>query len=228
MRLAIIADIHANLEALQAVLGATRSRVDAYLCLGDLVDYGANPNECIELLAGVPLLAVVRGNHDSAVLDGDVSRFRTSHGRHSVRWTAARLDAAARAFLSASLPSYRSAELGLAAFHGGPLDLEWQYLYPSTDPATLRASLAGVAEPLLFVGHSHVAFRFAFERWTLVNPGSVGQPRNGRPAAHYAICDTASREVTLERVAYDIGAAAAKIRSAGLDLFLARRLYLGI
>ena len=169
------------------MLAATVDRVDGYLCLGDIVDYGASPNECIELLAGVDLVAVVRGNHDTAVLDGDLARFRTPHGRASVQWTASCLTARRVRSCAAASPSFRSDALGVAAFHGGPLDPEWQYLYPSTAPETLDASLAGVAQPLVFVGHSHLAFRFTHARWTVVNPGSVG-PAPQR-SARRPVCD---------------------------------------
>jgi predicted phosphodiesterase len=228
MKLAVVSDLHANVEALRAVVGETRGKVDGYLCLGDIVDYGAEPNECIELLAEQPLVAVVRGNHDAAVAGGDVSRFRTSHGRHSVLWTAARLTGASREFLARARDEYRSDELGLAAFHGGPLDLQWQYLYPATAPEVLARSLAGVKQPVVFVGHSHLAFRFQHQGKTIVNPGSVGQPRNGNPTAQYAVWDSGTGEVELRQAAYEIGKAAEKIRQAGLDLFLARRLFLGI
>jgi predicted phosphodiesterase len=228
MRIGVISDVHANLEALSAVLTCTRHEVDAYLCLGDIVDYGANPNECVALLSDVPSVGAVRGNHDSAVLHRDVSRFRTRHGRHSVLWTAARLTTASVDFLERTSAWHCSDALGFAAFHGGPLDYEWQYLYPSTPPDVLDRTLAGIAQALVFVGHSHVPFRFRHGDWLIVNPGSVGQPRNGHSEAHYAVYDTASGDVALRRVAYDIHAAAGKIKDAGLDLFLARRLFLGI
>jgi predicted phosphodiesterase len=228
MKVAVLSDIHANIEALRAVLAATRGRVERYLCLGDVVDYGANPNECIELLAEQPLLAVLRGNHDTAAVTGDVSRFRTAHGRESLAWTAARLTPASKDFLLGSRGPLRDEGLGIAAFHGGPLDSEWQYLFPSTTPDVLEASLSGVDQPLVFVGHSHLAFQFQHGGRKVVNPGSVGQPRNGNPDAQYAIADTATGEVALCQAPYEIGKAAEKIAEAGLDPFLARRLYLGI
>jgi predicted phosphodiesterase len=228
VRLAVLSDLHANLEALEAVLSATRGEVDGYLCLGDLVDYGAEPNEVVQRLAELPMLGRLRGNHDSAVCTGDLSRFRTEHGRHSVAWTAERLTPASRSFLQAGAARFTSPELGVDAFHGGPADPEWQYLYPSTDPDTLDRALAQVSQPMMFVGHSHLAFVFARGGRTVVNPGSVGQPRNGDPAAQYALFDSDTRQVTLRRVAYDVQTAAAKIAAAGLDRFLATRLFLGI
>jgi predicted phosphodiesterase len=229
MKLAIISDIHSNSEALEAVINSSESRVDGYICLGDIVGYGAEPNKTIGLLSGLNLLGMVLGNHDIAVLNNDFSRFRTEHGRNSLLWTRKNLKQNSRAFLENCLSRSRHLydEYGIEIYHGGPNDIYWQYIFPSAVSEELKETLKD-KNKIIFVGHSHLSFKFFVGQCQIINPGSVGQPRNGINDAQYLIFDTDSKQVEFCQVAYDIGKAAEKIKNAGLDLFLAHRLFLGI
>lgn len=227
MKIAFISDIHSNFEALSAVVRDCRGKAGAFFCLGDIVGYGASPNETIELLAELDMAGSVGGNHDVAAMTGDFSRFRTEHGARAVEWTARVLTKASRAYLKDrdGACGYNAA-LGLAAFHGGPADPYWQYVF-KTGPKEVFSGV-GPEGATVFVGHSHLSFEFERSGRRVVNPGSVGQPRNGDRRAQYLIYDTNSRAVDFAAVDYDIDAAAEKIKAAGLDLFLAQRLFLGI
>jgi diadenosine tetraphosphatase ApaH/serine/threonine PP2A family protein phosphatase len=240
MKLALLSDVHGNLEALEAVLADVAScEVGAIACLGDFVGYGASPNECVERL--VPRIEVaILGNHDAAA----IGRMRLG-GFHSdaattARWTAERLTPANREWLG-SLP-YTQAWRDHRLAHGTPSEPEeWHYVLSVAD-ATYEFGC--FRERLGFIGHSHVsgtfetdgarvsyardgAVRFKAGRRYLVNVGSVGQPRDGDPRAGWMLLDEDADAIQHRRVAYDIEAAAARIRDAGLPQFLAERLKWG-
>lgn len=240
MRYAVLSDVHANLEALEAVLADAAPCADGVLCLGDVVGYGADPEACVELLAtrGQVLVA---GNHEHGVaglLDLD---WFNPWARAAAEWTRERLDDAHRAWLGA-LPL--TAEVGDATLaHASPdRPDEWEYLVSAEDGF---AVFGAFATRLCFVGHSHLpgvwslgSLGPAFEpgsveigleagRRYLVNVGSVGQPRDRDPRAAYALWDLDRGAVAIRRVAYDVGAARAKILASGLPRFLADRLALG-
>ncbi|HNQ35448.1 MAG TPA: metallophosphoesterase family protein [bacterium] len=239
--LVLLADIHANLEALHAVLRATEAEAADYFCLGDAVGYGANPAECLKLLrdSGVPLVA---GNHDRAVRHPGLTSIFTPEARQAVFWTIEHLFPADRDQLD-GLPGTVARD-GLRFVHAGPLEPEtWPYL---VEEAELTANLRALAPgEICFFGHTHRpglyewrAGRFAARSLEgtvrldpgasyLVNPGSVGQPRDGDPRAAYLVFDPAARTVRLERVSYDVAAAQEKILRAGLPEALARRLAFG-
>jgi diadenosine tetraphosphatase ApaH/serine/threonine PP2A family protein phosphatase len=240
VRYAVLSDVHANLEALEAVLTDAAPRADGVLCLGDVVGYGADPEACVELLAtrGQVLVA---GNHEHGVaglLDLD---WFNPWARTAAEWTRERLDDAHRAWLGA-LPL--TAEVGDATLvHASPdRPDEWEYLMSAEDGF---AVFGAFATRLCFVGHSHLpgvwslgssgpafepgSVEIALEagRRYLVNVGSVGQPRDRDPRAAYALWDLDRGVVAIRRVAYDVGAALAKILASGLPRFLADRLALG-
>jgi diadenosine tetraphosphatase ApaH/serine/threonine PP2A family protein phosphatase len=247
MKLALIADIHANLEALRACLDHAQAQgAERHAFLGDLVGYGADPAAVVDLVrAHVERGAlIVRGNHDDAALAGE-SEFMHKTAGQAIAWTAAHLSEAQRAFL-ASLPmTVREDRLFLV--HGSPeLPREWIYV---TDPARAAEGLAAAGDATwVFCGHVHepvlytqgtsprpVPFRPVpgiaipvptHRRWLAV-VGSAGQPRDGNTAACYAMLDTARPALTFHRVPYDWRAAATKIRAAGLPESLARRLERG-
>lgn len=230
MKIALISDIHSNLEALRAVVkSAEEAGAQSYFCLGDIVGYGANPNECIELLSSLDLSGTVLGNHDIASLNGDFSRFGTEHGAHAIRWTVNNLKPTSRAFLEKFMnaPNFYPG-LNFAAFHGGPQNPYWQYIFPDRSADEIAGNFSKVDYKTIFVGHSHLQFRFISADKSIYNPGSVGQPRNGDPRAHYMIFDSESKKCMFLTAEYDISAAAEKIKKAGLSLFLAQRLFLGI
>lgn len=247
MKLALIADVHANLEALRACLDhAASSGATRHAFLGDLVGYGADPGPVVEVVRGYVergALAVL-GNHDEAALAGESDSMHQAAER-AIAWTRAQLSDAQRAFLAA-LP-LTAREDGLFLAHGSPeLPREWLYV---TDPLRAANALdASAPASWVFCGHVHepvlytvgsaarpVAFRPvpgvaipvpARRRWLAV-VGSAGQPRDGNTAACYAMLDTDRPALTFHRVPYDWRTAAAKVRRAGLPESLARRLERG-
>jgi diadenosine tetraphosphatase ApaH/serine/threonine PP2A family protein phosphatase len=243
MRIAVISDVHGNLNALESVLEEIAGeRVDAIWCLGDIVGYGARPNECcatVEERAHVCLA----GNHDllalrRVVFPGDFNPDAAVSGQ----WTAATLDASAREFLAGLEPEAHDAIADL--YHASARDPVWEYVL-SEEAA--RATLSLARRPLVLVGHSHVPLALeldggtlagghapagmevslAGERW-LLNPGSVGQPRDGDPRAAWLLLDVGDGRASFRRVAYDLSATQDEIRAAGLPASLAERLALGL
>lgn len=244
MRLALLADIHANLEALVAVLAHAREQgAGGHAFLGDLVGYGADPEAVLERIeeeAGRGAL-VIQGNHDAAVLDPGVAVGMNEAALAAIAWTRAQLGARERAFL-ASLPLL--ARRGDVTFVHGSAESPEEFLYV-TDPVRAERCLSAAGTPWTFAGHVHepvlyytsasnrplpfrplpgVAIPVPRRRRWLAIAGSVGQPRDGRPAASYAVFDDERPTLTYHRVAYDWPSAAAKIRAAGLPERLAARL----
>ncbi|MBS1879829.1 MAG: metallophosphoesterase family protein [Actinobacteria bacterium] len=245
MRVAAISDIHANRPALEAALEAIgEAGVDEVWCLGDLVGYGAEPDRCTEIVRERCDLTLC-GNHDLAVLgEIDVATFSET-ARAAVEWTQATAHEETLAFLRGLSPDGSRAEVGL--FHASPRDPIWEYVL-SLDQA--EAGLDAMAERVGLIGHSHVALFFtrpaakrptyahgaqandgaaieaASGRW-LLNPGSVGQPRDGDPRAAWLELDTETWTARYHRVPYDVEAAAAAILAAGLPNPLAERLAIG-
>lgn len=247
MRLGLFADVHANAGALDAVLGRfARERVDRLVCLGDLVGYNAEPRRVIERLreSGAVLVA---GNHDRDALRDLPMQGTSNAAAVAMRWTAEALGPTEREFL-AGLPN-RYVEPGLfVAIHGSFLNDVHTYGYVTS--TMLKQNLDVVSNrpdlpQLAFCGHTHVpmfgaldsdgacnevrelATRISYEgdaRAVLVNPGSVGQPRDGDPRAACAVVDTAALTVAFHRVEYDVGRAAEAVVRAGLPADLARRL----
>ena len=255
MRLAIVSDIHANLPALEAVLADAQSAgVDQLWCLGDVVGYGAHPDECAGLIAERCALCLV-GNHDLAVLgELDDSAF-SSAAAAAVRWTRETARPETIEFLRGLQPADESREVAL--YHASPRDPIWEYvLWPDQAAECIAVQAARVS----LVGHSHVALFFVMAedrnpggpgqaieprdiakgaqasagtrldlsegRW-LINPGSVGQPRDGDPRAAWLELDTDAWEATYHRVEYEIDRAAEAIAASELPEHLAKRLYVG-
>jgi predicted phosphodiesterase len=251
MQIAILSDIHANLPAFEAVLADIEDAgVDTVWCLGDVVGYGANPNECVEL-AKTRCARCLVGNHDLAVLgELDTSTFSPAAAA-AVRWTQDRLTEPATEFLRGLDPEDEAPEVAL--YHASPRDPVWEYvLWPDQAAECIRAQ----AKRVSFIGHSHVALFFAVpgeaddpdddppadargaqagagttldlseSRW-LINPGSVGQPRDGDPRAAWLELDTAKWTATFHRLDYEIDRAAEAIMETDLPEHLARRLYVG-
>jgi predicted phosphodiesterase len=244
MRALVLSDLHANLEALRAVLEDARPRGwDQVWVLGDLVGYGADPEAVVAEIRALEPAVIVRGNHDRAAC-GDLSTEEFNPAaRSAVQWTQAALGAASLEYLRSLPAGPRPAAPGVWVAHGTPVD-ENEYLL---DEETAGRQFEAFDFSLCFVGHSHLAFVYSrrgarLERcapppaeglrlWPgdrhLFNPGSVGQPRDRDPRAAYAMLDTAQGRVEHYRVAYDVGAAAGKILTSGLPPLLARRLQLG-
>jgi predicted phosphodiesterase len=242
MRVAILSDVHGNRHALEAVLADTATEgVDAVWCLGDLVGYGADPNACVAL-ARERCSIILAGNHDLAVT-GDISLDEFSRGAAlAAHWTREVIEDEPLAFLHSLSPS-GSAE-GVGLYHASPRDPIWEYVL-----SAMLADLCLTAQPerIALIGHSHVALSFwrdldveisgtqrepgeiadlAQGEW-LLNPGSVGQPRDGDARAAWLLLDTGAWTATWRRTEYDVAGAQAAIRAAGLPGSLAERLGYG-
>ena len=230
LRLAIISDIHANYEALRATLKAIRY-YDALVCLGDLVGYGAQPNEVVEEIHQLNPKIIVAGNHDYACVTGDTSNFVT-HAARAIEWTRQELKRENLAFLS-RLP-YHSTEtinnIVVASYHGSPSDPLNEYVYPGAPQFVFQALVEEANANLLLLGHTHIPFHSSTPSGTLINPGSIGQPRDGDPRSSYATVEISDGKIdcTIERIPYDIDSAASRIVQRGLPTFLADRLFVGI
>lgn len=241
MRIAVLSDIHSNLVALDAVLASLGS-VDAVWQLGDIVGYGPEPDAVVARLVEVGAVGV-RGNHDAAAVgDGDEAEYFNVDARRAIEWTRATIRPGTRAFLAA-LPEVL-VEGDITLVHGSPRAPIWEYV---TSAPVARACLRALESPYCLHGHTHVPAIFrdddgAIEliaprdgstlpldtRRVMLNPGSVGQPRDGDPAASYLVLDTERGEATWHRVAYDIAATQARMREAGLPERLVTRLDHGL
>ena len=224
---AVISDVHANLEAFEAVLREIEG-LDV-LCLGDLVDYGANPNEVIELIRSRGIRTVM-GNHDWAAVSGDTSLFNPKAAMSSI-WTRKQLSGDNLDFLSTLSPEFRTPLEGTPCYftHGSPDDRLWEYVDPSTHADMFGHYLSSLGVALIGLGHTHVPYVWEERGRRVFNPGSVGQPRDGNPRSSYALFRTGGGKprVELRRVEYDIQKAASKIREAGLPESHASRLFSG-
>ena len=238
----ILSDIHGNYEALEAVLENARGRYDKILCLGDLVGYGADPNSVADWVKQ-NVVSVVRGNHDRACTGTDSLEYFNPSARASAMWTRGVLTPGNRSYLEhlARGPLHIT-DGDFDLVHGSPLD-EDEYLVGVEDVRFLAEYLE---TKLTFFGHTHLQGGFLVaprsvkgitpdrvmqleaDYYYLINPGSVGQPRDGDPRAAYVVFSPEDRTVEYGRVPYDIGKAASKILQAGLPESLALRLFEGI
>jgi predicted phosphodiesterase len=240
MRVAVISDIHANYHALETVLAEVdAARVDAVWCLGDTVGYGPRPNECCEIVEALADLCLV-GNHDLVVLgELAVSDFN-DEAAAAATWTVKVLAPESRAFLARLKPL--AALDGVELFHASARDPVWEYVL--TEEAA-RATFELTEAPVVLVGHSHVALELTLDgaevagglapagtkielsgRW-LLNPGSVGQPRDGDPRAAWLLLDLERRFAQFHRVAYPVERTQEEMRERGLPRALAARLERG-
>lgn len=241
MRIAVLSDVHANLHALEAVLAEVDAGpFDAIWFLGDLVGYGPRPNECAALLRERTTICLA-GNHDLVVLGKIPVDAFADEAAAAARWTQTVLDDSARAFLATLEPSARMP--GAELFHGSPRDPVWDYVISDESAA---AALALTEAPLVLVGHSHVALeisngedlrgepapegtRLALGgQRRLLNPGSVGQPRDGDPRAAWLEVDIAAAWATFRRTDYPVEQTQSELRELGLPEALAARLAYGI
>lgn len=244
MRIAVLSDIHSNLVALDAVL-AHAGQVDGVWHLGDVVGYGPDPDGVVDRLRSVGAVGA-RGNHDAAALGGREIESFNRDARTAMEWTRARIEPATRDWLAA-LPE-RQVEGEFTLVHGSPLDPTWEYV---TDERSARANLAALVTRHGLHGHTHVPAAWfgrdgdakarvrgevavdgdvrLFEgRRAFLNPGSVGQPRDGDARASYLVLDPEAGVASWHRVAYDVEAVAAAMGVAGLPPRLAERLSYGL
>jgi putative phosphoesterase len=229
MRIGVISDIHSNYDALQAVLSAIGD-YDALICLGDLVGYGAQPNEVVSEIRSLRPKAIVMGNHDCAVSTGETSGF-VPHAVQAVEWTRKNISPENLGYIASLRTKVTCTTDGarIAITHGSPRDPLNEYIYPDTAEFILRSLVEDSGGTVLLLGHTHVPFVRKFDSMLLGNPGGVGQPRDGDARASYAILEPfAEPEFQIHRVVYDVDAAASRIIAAGLPKLLADRLHLGI
>lgn len=228
MRVVVISDIHSNYDALQAVLSEI-GPYDALICLGDLVGYGAQPNEVVSELRSLEPDAIVMGNHDYAVSTGDISGF-VNHAVRAVEWTRGEIAPENMNYISSlrAKTEFTASGVSIVLAHGSPRDPLNEYVYPNTPQFILRGLVDESRGRVLLLGHTHVPFLQEFDSKIIANPGSIGQPRDGDPRASYGILEVSvSTSFQLHRTTYDIGAAAGKIAARGLPRLLSERLYAG-
>jgi putative phosphoesterase len=217
MRVLVVSDLHGNIAALDAVLADVREPCDVTLCLGDLVDYGPSPVECIEWTKQHADYCV-RGNHDHGAAH-DVEIIGVSGFRYltmSTRKLTGALIAPDHRRYLAGLPTTKFLKLGdhrIMLVHASPRDPMDEYV--PNDVESWAARIVNLNIDFLFVGHTHIPFQLQVGRTTVVNPGSIGLPRDGNPKARYAILDHG--KVTLHEVAYDIERTVAILKAAPID-----------
>jgi diadenosine tetraphosphatase ApaH/serine/threonine PP2A family protein phosphatase len=246
VRYLILSDIHANIDALEAVLAATPADTwDRVLVLGDLVGYGAEPNAVIERVRALDPLAVIRGNHDKAASGVDDGSSFNYVAKLSAQWTSEALSPEHREYLRALPQGPVTIDEIVEICHGAPFD-EDHYIFDSDDASR---ALDAASRPLCLFGHTHLPVVFRrhpalFDGFMpegpedatleviaginyLVNVGSVGQPRDGDPRAAFGIYDSKGSTVVLRRISYPVEIAQRRILSAGLPSSLANRLAIG-
>jgi predicted phosphodiesterase len=246
MKYLIISDLHSNLEALLAVLASVkRKKFDRVLVLGDLVGYGANPNQVVDLVRKTKQAIVIRGNHDKVAAGIETGENFNRAALQSAQWTQKKLTAENRAYLLhlPKGPTLVDGEVFIS--HGTPVD-EDAYLFSDYDAYEVFQMLDF---HLCFFGHTHLPVIYAVSNQRLytfrpggnkmkvelvkgfrylINPGSVGQPRDKNPLASFAIYDSSNRTITFKRVEYSIPKTQDKIVKAGLPQSLANRLAIGV
>ncbi len=245
MRFLILSDIHANWEALEAALKSAAGRYDSIVCCGDLIGYGPDPNRVVEWVRG-NVSFVIRGNHDKASLGPETLEWFNPVARTAAIWTLKELTPENLDYVR-RLPKGPLAVDGYQIVHGSPLD-EDEYLFGA---AEVEQAFHYLDRDLTFFGHTHVQGGFSLTRRRLrliegpglddeaaaldlnpddvylINPGAIGQPRDGDPRAAYVLYDPADRSIVYHRAEYDIAAVQGKIRRAGLPDLLAERLAIG-
>ena len=224
MRLAVISDVHSNLHALREVARAIALEdVDMVVCAGDIVGYCAFPNECCDIIRVLADHAVL-GNHDIAAIT-QVTTSMNPYAAKAAVWTAKNINDDSREFIESLKTESRfdSSGINVAMFHGSPRSVD-EYVFEEDVDADLIDSNQ---VDLMILGHTHVPYCRSFGSRMIVNPGSVGQPRDSDKRASYAIVDTRTAKCVIMRVDYEIESAAEAIESAGLPEMLADRLFLG-
>ncbi|MGD9495551.1 MAG: metallophosphoesterase [Armatimonadota bacterium] len=245
MRYAVLSDIHSNLVALEAVLDDLAGEaIDRYVCLGDIIGYGARPNQCCDVIRELGAVTV-RGNHDEAAVDTTKAEWFTAPARACILWTAQQLRADNLQFLR-ELPPLCVIDDRFTICHGSIPDPD----HYTVTPLDALLSLSVMETPVGFFGHTHYAEWFASAdrahlpsehplpaggivrtdngRLYLINPGAVGQPRDGNERASYAVYDVETGQVSVRRVEYDIAKTVQQMQAAGLPEAMYARLWLGV
>jgi len=241
VRIAIISDIHGNLEALSSVIFDTRSRnVDKIVCLGDIVGYGANPNECVEMIKTECDFCLI-GNHEAAVFDDSISREFNDFAQYAINWTRENLTKKSAIYIN-SLSMSQIFD-NFTAVHSTPYEPHLWYYISSVEDAIFNFNF--FRTKFCLIGHTHVPGTIVLEEngnisvlqpktfnygadfpesaKFIINVGSVGQPRDRNPKACYVIIDTDEKELSFLRVSYDVAQYQKKMRNAGMPEFLIMR-----
>lgn len=243
MRYLLLSDVHGNWEAFKAVLGEVKNeKFDRVIFLGDIVGYGADPQKCCEQLKKLEPVTVM-GNHDAAVLRPELLSWFNHYARLALEWTAAHLSKSCLEYL-ASFP-VRVKFDDITAVHSNPYKPEsWEYILSKLDALFY---IKKTSDKIILFGHTHIPVIYEYDgesvetiqpdgnpfkldignKRYMLNPGSVGQPRDNDPRAAYGILDTDEMTFVVKRVEYDVEKAARKIIDAGLPRFLGERLYTG-
>jgi len=245
MRLGIFSDVHANYEALSAVLEAyKRERIDIFYCLGDTVGYGGSPNECVDIIKRLARLTIL-GNHDAAVAGRMDYSYYYEAARHALDTHAAMLSPENMAWLKGLPYREKLADVSVDLCHGSPVRIEeFEYIFA---PEQARECLPILDElgNLTVIGHSHLCKVFSLyegeveelpaidltlspDKKYIISVGSVGQPRDYDNRASYTVFDTSTRRFEFKRVEYDVETAADKVLRARLERNFAHRLFLGV
>jgi len=232
MRVAVLSDIHANIQALEAVLRDCEDQlIDTFWLLGDYVDYGAAAQPVVKILEALNAQYVISGNHDACLYLSDVKPSATPHGKLSYIYTKQRVESNPDAFLwlknIAKTPMLTIPGTGIVLVHGTLDDPYWgKFSFDNEKQAdNIFKDMEMLGIDMLFLGHSHVSFKLTKANRVIINPGSVGQPRNGISDAQYVVFEDGN--IKFRRVPYDIEGAAADIRAAHLPDYLWERLFLG-
>ncbi|HDO19633.1 MAG TPA: metallophosphoesterase [Thermoplasmatales archaeon] len=227
MKIAFISDIHSNLHALIKVLEEMEKEgIDEIYCCGDIVGYNAFPSECVDLIRKKIKLSV-KGNHDYATVTGNTSWFN-EYGVAGVNYSRQMLSEGDMDFLK-GLNKYEYLDIGnrrIYIAHGSPRDEMFEYVFPDKSEEDLFDMTRFIDADIIVLGHTHIPMKRKIGKKLILNPGSVGQPRDGNPDASFMVID--DNNVTFRRGKYDIRKAANAILEKGLPRFLAQRLYLGI
>lgn len=238
MRYALLADIHANLAALEAVLEKLETRsIDRYLSLGDIVGYGPDPAACIDRLRGLECVHI-QGNHEARLLDIPTGRFNRV-AEAAIEFTARTLDDQQKSFLR-GFPEQTQVDDDVLCVHGSPFDRD-EYVLSQEQMDTVVEHIEDAGLWVCLCGHTHQQYLYDgeflyagprelhLERGShyLINPGSVGQPRDSDPRAAFGVLDTGTGHLVLDRAPYEVDITAQRILDAGLPHYLAERLALG-
>jgi predicted phosphodiesterase len=245
MRIGIFSDIHGNLEALTAVLAAYESEsIDMFMCAGDIVGYGASPNECVDIMKSLTE-HIVLGNHDAAVAGFMDYSFYYEAARKVLDFHASILSEENMQLLRALPYSRRFSDLGIKLCHGSPVnETEFDYIF-TVEQAYALLPYYRELDHITVIGHSHLCRVFVMgpeeveeigrrkffirpDRKYIISVGSVGQPRDYDNRASYTILDTQTMQYSFKRVEYDIETSAAKIYATGMERNFANRLFMGV
>ncbi|MBM3199542.1 metallophosphoesterase family protein [Candidatus Woesearchaeota archaeon] len=229
MRTAILADIHGNIEALQAVvMHAKTQRITGFLVAGDMVGYGANPNEVLQLLQEIKAVMIL-GDHDKYSTNSEDIRLFNEYAQKAMLYTRNALTPKNKELLNSLKETYEQVIEGRKVFmvHGSVNDHLKEYVHATTPDNVFSAMLKQAKADILIMGHTHQPFVRRIMGKLIINPGSVGQPRDYTPKSDYCILDTQYMQATIQKVSYDIGKAANKIVAAGLPRYLGDRLFQG-